>query len=110
MTIIKKKTDGTTAINSRVNPDIAESLMDVRVKITVEVGQTRMPIADILNLKIGEMIALSGDAKDPLKIFVNDKLFAFGEAVEVNGKLAVRITEVIGKKALTPNSEFKRSA
>jgi flagellar motor switch/type III secretory pathway protein FliN len=79
LTIIKKKTDGITAINSRVNPDIAESLMDVRVKITVEVGQTRMPIA-------------------------------FGEAVEVNGKLAVRITEVIGKKALTPNSEFKRSA
>lgn len=110
MTIIKKKNGGASALDLRANREIAESLMDVRVKITVEVGQTRMPIADILNLKIGEMIALSGDAKDPLKIFVNDKLFAFGEAVEVNGKLAVRITEVIGKKALTLNSEFKRSA
>jgi len=110
LTIIKKKNDGATAIDSRVNRDIAESLMDVRVKITVEVGQTRMPIADILNLKIGEMIALAGNAKDPLKIFVNDKLFALGEAVEVNGKLAVRIAEVIGKKASIPAEEIKRSA
>ncbi len=110
MTIIKKKNDGAPPTASRANRDIAESLMDVRVKITVEVGQTRMPIADILNLKIGEMIALAGNAKDPLKIYVNDKLFGMGEAVEINGKVAVRITEVVGKKTLTPDSEIKRSA
>ena len=110
MNIIKKKNSGASALDFQVNRDIAESLMDVRVKISVEVGATRMPIADILNLKIGEMIALAGNAKDPLKIFVNDKLFAHGEAVEVNGKLAVRITEVIGKKASTPDQEIKRSA
>ncbi len=110
MNIIKKKNSGASTPDFRVNRDVAESLMDVRVKISVEVGTTRMPIADILNLKIGEMIALAGNAKDPLKIFVNEKLFALGEAVEVNGKLAVRITEVIGKKASTPDQEIKRSA
>ena len=71
--------------------------MDVRVKITVEIGQARMPIADILKLQPGQMVALQEGGKDPLKIYVNDKLFAYGEAVEVNGKTGVRITQVIGK-------------
>lgn len=78
---------------------IAENLMDVRVKITVEVGQVRMPIADILNIRPGQMVALAGNQNEPLKIFVNDKLFALGEAVETNGKYAVRITAIVGKDA-----------
>ena len=84
--------------------------MGVQLKITVEVGTTRLLIADLLKLKAGEMIALAGNAKDPLKIFVNDKLFAFGEVLEVNGKMAVRVTEVIGKAPFISPAEFKRSA
>lgn len=76
---------------------IAENLMDVRVRITVEVGQTRMPIADILKIRPGEMIGLGADQKEPLKVYVNDKLFALGEVIEANGKYAVRIVTVIGR-------------
>lgn len=93
MTVIKKGNENGPAANR----DIAETLMDVRVKITVEIGQARMPIADILKLQPGQMVALQEGVKDPLRIFVNDKLFAYGEAVEVNGKTGVRITQVIAK-------------
>lgn len=86
--------------------------MDVRVKITVEVGQVRMPISDILKIRPGQMVALAGNQNEPLKIFVNDKLFAFGEAVETNGKYAVRITEIVGKETTNEEqtSPGKRSA
>lgn len=73
--------------------------MDVRVRITVQVGQTRMPIADILNIRPGQMVGLGADPKEPLKVYVNDKLFALGEAIEVNGKYAVRIVKVLEKSA-----------
>ncbi len=75
--------------------------MDVNVKITVQIGQVRMPIAEILNIQPGQTVALSGKHDEPLKIFVNDKLFAFGEAVQVDGKYAVRILEIAGKEKVT---------
>jgi len=103
LTVIKKDNASAPAANR----DIAESLMDVRVKITVEIGHARMPIADILKLQPGQMVALQEGANDPLKIFVNDKLFAYGEAVEVNGKTGVRIRQVIAKGKADP---VKRSA
>lgn len=104
LTIIKKENEKTPGANR----DIAESLMDVRVKITVEIGHVRMAIADILKLQPGQMVALQEGVKDPLRIFVNDKLFAYGEAVEVNGKTGVRITRVIARGET--GSTVKRSA
>ena len=115
MTIIKKEANAFPTASSAASPaaspnrDIAETLMDVRVKITVEIGRTRLPLADILKLKSGEMLALNSGANDPLKIFVNDMLFAYGEAVIVNGKVGVRVTEVIARSK-SAQDDVKRSA
>lgn len=77
------------------------SLMDVPMHIEVELGRTKMPIADILSLTHGSIVELDRLAGEPLDILVNGKLIARGEAVIVNEKLSVRITEIVEPIAIS---------
>ena len=70
-------------------------LLDIPLELTVELGRTRMPIRDILSLNQGSIIELGKQAGDPLDIMINDKLVARGEAVVINDKFGVRITEIL---------------
>lgn len=70
-------------------------LLDITLQITVEVGRCRMSIQDLLQLGQGSVVELSKLAGEPLDILVNDKAVARGEAVIVNEKFGVRITDVI---------------
>ena len=72
-----------------------EMLMDVPLKITVELGRTRMSLRQTLELVQGSVIELDRLAGDPVDVFVNDRLLAKGEVVVVDDKFAVRITELI---------------
>jgi len=76
-----------------------DMLMDVPLKITVELGRTQMTLRHTLELVQGSVIELDRLAGDPVDIFVNDRLFARGEVVVVDDKFAVRITELIDPKA-----------
>lgn len=70
-------------------------ILDIPLKVTVELGRTKMPVNELLNLTQGSVIELSKLAGEPMEVYVNDKLIARGEAVVINEKFGVRLTDVI---------------
>lgn len=70
-------------------------ILDVPLRVTVELGRTRMMIRDILQLAQGSVVELSKFAGEPLEVLVNDKLIARGEVVVVNEKFGIRLTDII---------------
>lgn len=72
-------------------------LLDVPLDLSVELGRSRMTIQDLLGLGPGSVIELDKIAGEPLDILVNDRLVARGEAVVVNDKFGVRITDIVSQ-------------
>ena len=70
-------------------------ILDIPLKVTVELGRTRMVVSELLNLGQGSVIELSKLAGEPMEVLVNNKLVARGEAVVVNEKFGVRLTDII---------------
>ena len=70
-------------------------ILDIPLKVTAELGRTKMVVSDLLNLGQGSVIELSKLAGEPMEVLVNDKLVARGEAVVVNEKFGVRLTDII---------------
>lgn len=73
-------------------------LLDVSMRVTVELGRTRMPLSQILELQHGSVVELDRLAGDPVDIFVNDCMIARGEVVIVDDKFGVRITEMVSPR------------
>ena len=78
--------------NSDVNLDV---ILDVPVTLSMEVGRTRIPIRNLLQLNQGSVVELDRAAGEPLDVFVNGTLVAHGEVVVVNEKFGIRLTDVI---------------
>ena len=76
------------------NQNTMEFLLDVPVKLTVELGNCEMTMKDLLQLGIGAVVQLDKLSNDPIDIFVNKKLVARGEIVVVEDNLGIKITEV----------------
>lgn len=70
-------------------------ILDIPLKVAVELGRTKMSIREILELGQGSVIELSKLAGEPLEILVNEKLVARGEVVVVNEKFGIRLTDII---------------
>jgi flagellar motor switch protein FliN len=77
------------------NQSNIDLLLDVAMRVTVELGRTRMKLSQILELQAGSVIELDRLAGDPVDIFVNDHMVARGEVVVVEDKFGVRITEML---------------
>jgi len=84
---------GTLAVND--TSQRLDRLLDVPLNVDVELGRTRMTIQDLLALGPGSIIELDKVAGSPLDILVNDRLLARGEAVVVNDKFGIRITDIV---------------
>ncbi|HBZ0404999.1 TPA: flagellar motor switch protein FliN [Klebsiella aerogenes] len=78
-------------------------IIDIPVKLTVELGRTKMTIKELLRLSQGSVVALDGLAGEPLDILINGYLIAQGEVVVVADKFGVRITDII-----TPSERMRR--
>ena len=96
--------DQLNSLNEATEADIKSSgvkdrnlnlIMDIPLKVTVELGRTKMPVSELLNLTQGSVIELAKLAGEPMEVLVNDKLIARGEAVVVNEKFGVRLTDII---------------
>lgn len=72
-------------------------LMDVPLEVVVQLGRTRMTIQELLGLAPGSVIELDKVAGEPLDIVINDRLIARGEAVVVNDKFGIRITDIVSR-------------
>ena len=77
------------------NKDVS-LLMDVKVKLTVQLGSCRMPMREVMELVSGSVIQLNQEAKDPVGLYINDKLIAYGEVVVVEDNFGIKITEMAG--------------
>lgn len=105
--------DGTKpAVFGTINPDAGQSpeaaknlelVMDIPIQLTVELGRTKMPIRNLLQLAQGSVVELNELAGEPLDVFVNGCLVAQGEVVVVNEKFGIRLTDII-----TPSERIKK--
>lgn len=80
-----------------------DMIMDIPVQLSVELGRTKMPIKNLLQLAQGSVVELSGLAGEPLDVLINGFLIAQGEVVVVNEKLGIRVTDII-----TPSERLRR--
>lgn len=71
-------------------------VLDVKVKVTVQLGSVNLPMRDVLELATGSIVQLMQHASDPVGLFVNDKLVAYGEVVVVEDNFGIKITELVG--------------
>lgn len=72
-----------------------EVIMDIPVTISMEIGQTKLNIRNLLQLTQGSVVELDRLAGEPLDVLVNGTLIAHGEVVVVNEKFGIRLTDVI---------------
>ncbi len=84
------------------NPNI-DFLLDIPLTISAELGRTKMIIYELLQLSQGSVIELNKLAGEPLDVRVNDKLIARGEAVVVNEKFGIRITDIVNPQERIEN-------
>jgi flagellar motor switch protein FliN/FliY len=78
-------------------------ILDIPVQLTVELGRTRIPIKNILQLAQGSVVELDALAGEPMDVLVNGYLIAQGEVVVVNDKFGIRLTDVV-----TPSERLRR--
>ena len=72
-----------------------DMIMDIPVRLSVELGRTRITIKQLLELTQGSVVELDGLAGEPMDILINGYLIAQGEVVVVDDKYGIRITEII---------------
>lgn len=93
---------GQSAGGTEGAPDL-DVIMDIPVRISMEVGNTEVSIRNLLQLNQGSVIELDRLAGEPLDVLVNGTLIAHGEVVVVNEKFGIRMTDVI-----SPSERIKK--
>jgi flagellar motor switch protein FliN/FliY len=78
------------------SPPNLEVLLDVPVKVTVELGACQMPMRDVLQLNSGSIVQLDKIAEAPVDLYVNQKRIAQGEVVVIEDRLGIKISKVLG--------------
>jgi flagellar motor switch protein FliN/FliY len=84
-------------------PRDIDMVLDIPVELTVELGRVRVPIKNILALAQGSVVELSTLAGEPMDVLVNGYLIAQGEAVVVNDRFGIRLTDIV-----TPAERMRR--
>jgi len=80
-----------------------DSILDVPVTISMEIGRTKITIRNLLQLNQGSVVELDRLAGEPMDVLVNGTLIAQGEVVVVNEKFGLRLTDII-----SPTERVKR--
>ena len=95
---ISKLVDGADAGDDALNKLKVQNLdfiLDIPLKVTVELGKTNILIKDLLQLSQGSVLELDKLAGEALEIVVNGKLIAKGEVVVINEKFGIRLTDIV---------------
>jgi flagellar motor switch protein FliN/FliY len=98
----QEKTEDTeqeAAVATEVGGTTLDLVIDVPVRLTVEVGSTQMLVREVLQLGKGSVVELDRNSGDPADIFVNNRLVARGEVTTIEDRLAIRVVEVVGGDA-----------
>lgn len=92
--ILDKIKVGDNSIN-KLKVQNLDFILDIPLKVTVELGRTKVYVKELLQLGQGSVVELDKLAGEPLEILVNEKLIAKGEVVVVNEKFGIRLTDII---------------
>ena len=84
-----------TAPKSNFDERGIDLLLDIPLEVSVEVGRSRILVRDLLQLQEGSLVELDKLAGESLDLYVNSRLIARGEAVVVNEKFGLRLTDVV---------------
>jgi len=84
--------DNSSGSKEDINMDV---ILDIPVKLSMEIGRTSVNIRSLLQLNQGSVIELDRMAGEPLDVLVNGTLIAHGEVVVVNEKFGIRLTDVV---------------
>jgi flagellar motor switch protein FliN/FliY len=74
-------------------------LLDITVRVSVELGSCQMSMRDVLQLKPGSVVQLDKVADAPVEVYVNEKLVARGEVVVIEEHFGIKVTEILGNAA-----------
>ena len=74
-----------------------DTILDIPVTISMEVGRSKISIRNLLQLNQGSVVELDRVAGEALDVLVNGTLIAHGEVVVVNDKFGIRLTDVISQ-------------
>lgn len=80
-------------------PQSLDLIMDVMLRVTVELGRSRMTVEEVLNLGTGAVVELDKLAGEPVDILANDRPIARGEVVVVDENFGVRVTEILSPRS-----------
>ncbi|MBU6459465.1 MAG: flagellar motor switch protein FliN [Proteobacteria bacterium] len=83
------------AVSTGIGAHSLEMVLDIPVTLTVEMGKTRLPIRNLLQLAQGSVVELDGQAGEPMNVLINGRLIAQGEVVVINDKFGIRLTDII---------------
>lgn len=75
-----------------------DSLLNVPIHVTIEIGRVQLPISQIMELREGSVIELDRSLDEPLDILVNGALVAHGVVVLVRDRFGIQITDIISPK------------
>jgi flagellar motor switch protein FliN len=87
----------TTSVNEVSQDNSLDMLMDVDMKVTVELGRTSIKVRDLMNLSSGSIVELEKQAGEPVDLLVNGTLMAKGEVVVIEDRFAVRLTKMLNR-------------
>ncbi|MEC6821943.1 flagellar motor switch protein FliN [Photobacterium piscicola] len=93
---LEELTDDTAPISDDERRKL-DTIMDIPVTISMEVGRTQISIRNLLQLNQGSVVELDRIAGESLDVMVNGTLIAHGEVVVVNDKFGIRLTDVISQ-------------
>lgn len=72
-----------------------DNLLEVPVRVTVQIGRTRMSLGELVQLVPGSIVSLDREAHEPADVLVNGKVVARGEVVTIENTYGVRITSIV---------------
>ena len=71
-------------------------VLDVKVQLSVRLGSCQLSMREVLEMSPGAIIQLNQRTTDPVGLYVNDKLIAYGEVVVVEENFGIKITQLVG--------------
>jgi len=96
--ILDNLTDHSNIAENNLTNNNFNIILDINVKLSIEVGNTQISIRNLLQLNQGSVVELNRLAGEPLDVLANGTLIAHGEVVVINDKFGIRLTDIISQE------------
>lgn len=77
------------------DPGSVDFILDIPLRVSVELGRTKILVQDLLKLHKGSVLELNKLAGEALEVLVNDRVVAKGEVIVINEKFGIRLLDIV---------------